>query len=980
VSALSEDLGMHLHAQESLAGTVDHLLATRLHPPATPREKAVADEMVLYTQPADRDDPAKPSGLGSVQPNGRAQVLEKWFRPDPLPQLQVVQQPGRRPLEAQRPSLLRASTTPALNGGGAAAEGSGAGELEWSSLSDASKQALRQWVRGSLGGRHCMLVLEHGAGADSPMAPLSHEEPSVLDLRGSMALNVLSGLHAEVGLISGQEGGWLFEVLFSKTPLQALEEALQAALEEINDPRLERSSDLSPEQANLALRRRSMKVQFELLRPASQSAAGAGDREGGRNLHEHTRVQVWLELVRLHAEGVLRDGPPAVGREREKAPKGERPAGASASAWQDDLLLLGLGKAETELEAESQRMSLDALRSQNHAIEDYVMRLVRQRDELKNIAKLAEERDSYFILGLEGPHVTEDEIKKAYRKLSRKEHPDKAGTGNTRRFQQIQHAYSSVLRQRREGCSCIVAEEAGADGRPSTAAMTVGPSVTRASACAIAARDAADQVAICAHRTLRGSEESSDAQSLPKQRALRALREFTRQGIMQLRDAARQLRLLGEAVSSVAQCAEDAMNEHSEGDGIAVAGVGLRDRAVIAEDAGRSSLASAELLEKISEATEATLRKVERASPEAAGTSDGGSRQRAGRGEDAANLQRLGAKLLSESLARTAAVARRSADEAIAAALKALELSRGLAALDFEARKERERQEKRRRGFGDDEPVPAGDAEKADGERKEKGPGGKDDAEDGDDAPSATSPRSRPDTAGSVTPRDQLKSAAKRVKERHVALRVKNLLFLSSLNEEALRSQARLRSMLERSEGALLPEVSIMQKRRLFDLVAQLLDFALAEVARLAASPSAQPARVLERCLSFAFALEHGCEIAMPVDSKTQALKLAALVDSELLCQVVDGPFRRRLLALGAKRRAPGDAGLGRAPPYGRARSNSHLCTAASAKAWDDAAHSCCARISQAVRQALASPPGVGGDDTQEPAQASGGSMAEAPV
>ena len=128
----------------------------------------------------------------------------------------------------------------------------------------------------------------------------------------------------------------------------------------------------------------------------------------------------------------------------------------------------------------------------------------------------------------------------------------------------------------------------------------------------------------------------------------------------------------------------------------------------------------------------------------------------------------------------------------------------------------------------------------------------------------------RPITPAMQTPRDQLKSAAKRVKvgkmscvycvhcvlclmlghlksfctqpacswimeqERHVSLRVKNLRFLASLNEEALRTQARcnlfnliktqicchiwrtgeffascearLFALLERSEGALLPE------------------------------------------------------------------------------------------------------------------------------------------------------------------------------
>jgi len=997
-TAISEDLGVHLHAQESLAGSVENILGSRLHPPATPRDlpasvKAPADELVPWTQPAETEEPSRAPGLGHVQPNGRAQVLEQWLRHELQPQPQQAAPQGRRPLDVQvKPSLLRAS---AASAAGAAAEG---GDLEWGAVTDAAKQALRQWVKGSLGGRHCMLVLEHGAGTDSLMAPLSHEEPTSSDLRGGAALNVLSGLHADVGLISGQEGGWLFEAVFSKAPLQVLEEALQTAVSEIADPRIERSTDVSAEQVNLALRRRAMKTQFETLRSSSSSssaAPGAASGQGGGGqspANEYTRIQVWLELVRLHAEGWLRDGGPLpaaaaapafapTAREKERPLKGDKQGGPGhvAGSWQDNIVLAELGKEEKDLEAESQQMSLDALRNQNRAIEEYVMRLVRQRDELKQMAKLAEERDSYFILGLEGPHVTEDEIKKAYRKLSRKEHPDKAGTGNTRRFQQIQHAYTNVLKQRREGNVQRPAPDGAGDGSPEAAAVTVGPSVTRAASYAITARDAADQVAMCAHRTMRGAEECSELQSLPKQRALRALRELTRQGAVQLRDAARQLRLLGEAVSGVAQCTEEALHEHRECAGMTVAGVGLRDRAVIVEDAGRSGVSSAELLEKISEATEATLKKVERASPDGAG---GAEAPRAKpRGEDAANLVRLGNRLLSESLTRTAAVARRSADEAIAAALKALELSRGLAALDFEARKERERQEKKRAGFGDDdEPMPAGDAEERAQKPKESGEEDEDAEGRAEQEAGGRTPGSRPDTGSLTTPRDQLKSAAKRVKERHVALRVKNLRFLASLNEEALRSQERLRSMLERSDGALLPEVSVLQKRRLFDLVAQLLDFSLAESTRLAANPSAQPSRVLERSLCFALSLEHGREIAMPVDSRTQALKLAALVDSDLLCQVIDGPFRRKLLAVGAKRRSASETGAGYSHSYSRARSNSSLgasaAPGASAKAWDDAAQACCTRITTGIRRALVPPAAAEGEDASRGAEAA----AAAPV
>jgi len=351
----------------------------------------------------------------------------------------------------------------------------------------------------------------------------------------------------------------------------------------------------------------------------------------------------------------------------------------------------------------------------------------------------------------------------------------------------------------------------------------------------------------------------------------------------------------------------------------------------MAEDAGRACGGSAELLDRISDATEATLRKVEKASPE---SSQGEAR---GRSEEATNLLRLGARLLAESLARTAAVGRRTADEAISAALKALDLHRGMIMLDIEARKERERLSRHQRFDDDDGPVAAGDVERP---AKEPGATGSTAQSTKKSEEQSRTPKSRPTTPQvSQTPRDQLKSAAKRVKDRHVTLRVKNLRFMASLNEEALRTQGRLWALLERSEGALLPEISVTQKNVLFDLVAQLLDFALSEAGRLSGNASTPPARVLERALSFALALEHGKEIAVPVDSRTQALKLASLIDTQLLCQVVTGPFRRRLLAL-ARRRAEGSSS-------GGGRSTTSL------KAWEDAANACCERIASCIQQAV---------------------------
>ena len=46
------------------------------------------------------------------------------------------------------------------------------------------------------------------------------------DIRGGAALNVLSGLQAEVELISQNQRSWLFEQVFSKPPAKVLEEAI----------------------------------------------------------------------------------------------------------------------------------------------------------------------------------------------------------------------------------------------------------------------------------------------------------------------------------------------------------------------------------------------------------------------------------------------------------------------------------------------------------------------------------------------------------------------------------------------------------------------------------------------------------------------------------------------------------------------------------------------------------------------------------
>jgi len=936
---------------QTFAGLLDSNLLASTPTGSACGRGAPEDEMVLWTEVADNEQGDKcPPGLGSIQPNGRAQVLQAWCAS--RQESGAPQERGRRPFEAPpRTLLLKAQ---------ASAQNLESPELEWSSLSEASRQALRQWVTGHLGGRHCMLIVEQGVSTDSAignLGPDTARASSRFDLRGGAGLNVLSGLQAEVELMSNKAGGWLFEAVFAKPPSQVLEEAMSAVLEEIDDADITSFAGVTTEQANLAMRRRSMRAFCD---SSCNQADGAP-----RTSDEYTRTQVWLELLRQHSEGARDDRQAPVAK--DKPPKAERPL-----PWNDGAVKKDFGKTEAELEAESKEMSLDALRVQNRAIEEYVMRLVRQRDELKEMTKMAEERDAYFILGLPGPESDEATVKKAYRDLARKEHPDKAGIQNHKRFQKIQQAYTSIMRQKSQGGGAqSVDREQGeeTDGATSSGHKEVCAAVAQATQHATESWRAADRAAKCAHHTLKGADMSASAevQNMPKRRALRILRDLTRQGIAEMRGAAAEINNLGDSACGIAKCAEVVMYEHREFTAMSVAGVGLRDRAVIVDDVGRASANSSEMLEKIAEATEATLKKVEKASPESGGGSFGGGSfgvpggSSRGARDESANLVRLGVKLLSESLARTATVARRAADEAISSAIKAVDLSRSLTAMDAEVQKEREKEAAKKRGFDEDVVVVAApDSSEGQGT---SGAAEDDGNSSGEKANEPRTPRNPTTPRGPGSPRDQLKSAAKRVKERHVALRVKNLRFLSNLNEEALGLQARFRSLLQRSEGALLPEVSVVQKRQIFDLVAQMFDFSLSELNRAANSAGAPPAKVLERVLSWALALEHAQEIAMPSESRTQALKLAALVDTDLLCQIVEGPLRHRLLlkirghsqsAEGLHRHGRGEHGFhlrirsgSLGPPSGKA---AQAKAGESVQAWEEAVQACCARIVVGVK------------------------------
>jgi hypothetical protein len=366
--------------------------------------------------------------------------------------------------------------------------------MDWGQLNETSRAALQQWAQGNIGGRHCQLSVEHSS--DSMV--VDHETPEVSDIRApGLALNTLAGFQVDGALVGDRSGGWIYEKVFSKTAGEVLQEALQAVAKQLDMPKVENPSEIPVDQLNLALRR----IQLRAQQGCIAAARGSLQKEAGpRAGEEQFRVQIWMELIRNQLES------PVMQIQQAAASKDKKP---KISLWDDSCVMRELQKDENHMQKESYEMPLENLRAQNTCIEEYVMRLVRRRDELRRVVKCAEERDSYFILGLDGPDCSEEDVKRAYRQLARKEHPDKAGIQNKKRFQVIQQAYSSVIRQRRgeEGDSKDCKDSPASPKNPTrlkTPVQTVaGRLAAEAIPFAAKACEEADKMAACAQLSLK---------------------------------------------------------------------------------------------------------------------------------------------------------------------------------------------------------------------------------------------------------------------------------------------------------------------------------------------------------------------------------------------------------------------------------------------------------------------------------------------
>lgn len=782
--------------------------------------------------------------LGSVQTGENSDALRQWY--------------SRWQQQSQQRNVAKTSTVSAFPLKATRVKGLDAPKQEWCRLSPKSKRAIQQWVTGEIGGRHCLMLLEHDAAIDFFISPLDHKEMSASDVGSGGALCALSGLPLEAE--GSREGGWLYREVFAKSPAAVLEDALQAALHDSD------GKSQSADQANLALRRMAIKAQA-----AGMHSLLAGNKEADvpRCSDEYMRIQVWLEVVRYNAAEQLK-GPTATPPNAKPKARPKRPS-EILTLWDDRQFLRDLEKQDSDIEAAATQMSFEQICKQNQSMETYMMRVVRQRDYLKHMMSLADECASYLVLGLDGPGATAEEIKKAYRALALKEHPDKAGIENKERFQEIQEAYAAVLKRNKSSNPTSGNLQQSLD-------FPINCFTKDAALSAEQVKDAADEIAALASRTGSLCLRAVEARGQQKRAALRELMDITKQGALRLRDCGVNMRLLRTGSCHVASCAMQALDEYGSWAASIMSGVGLEERGELVKAAGLSCGITADHLEEMATNDENMVSMLE---------------------NPTCSIDQTSAiRVLSESTSRTATVVRCAADKAICVANGALELGCSLAMLDQERRKEKAKDAKAK--------AEASAKEAKDPTEAKDPSGGYTGGGGGPASPTSEhpSPMPRPqmrkedpeESEGDADPKLEEEGKPKQAK-----LLVRNLRWLESLNSEVLELQTKLRAAIH-SDSGMLRGIAPEHKGGVFDLVGQILHAAIAETNVLAKDEALTSKQVLERSLAFALALEHTQQVAVPAEVKTQVMKHAALLDVDLLCQIIEGPFQKRLLTVGTRR------------------------------------------------------------------------------
>lgn len=290
------------------------------------------------------------------------------------------------------------------------------------------------------------------------------------------------------------DSGYIFSTIFQRPPTTVVREALQMVLQKA----FEKSpSSLGVEQINLAIKQlRIDNLQIDMKSvnemapfgviaidnttdddPSSSTSAPPATTLGSAE-EEFFRLQIMIELIRMHIVSTNKRNDEraaqlaaaaAVDHDDDLDPLyldtfdfATSNAAASIGSIDESLLdkapgshsKLDIRAIESHLRTPMQevvenaeKMTPDDLEGVNASLKPYLKQLSGLKASLTLQLKDLQDSRSFLALGLSSD-ATDDDIKKAYRTLAIRLHPDKPG-GDTARFQQLQDAYHEIMKKRK---------------------------------------------------------------------------------------------------------------------------------------------------------------------------------------------------------------------------------------------------------------------------------------------------------------------------------------------------------------------------------------------------------------------------------------------------------------------------------------------------------------------------------------------------
>eukprot|EP00931_Biecheleriopsis_adriatica_P026649 TRINITY_DN16192_c0_g1_i1.p1 TRINITY_DN16192_c0_g1~~TRINITY_DN16192_c0_g1_i1.p1 ORF type:complete len:1107 (+),score=261.98 TRINITY_DN16192_c0_g1_i1:41-3361(+) len=856
-----------------------------------PKPQAAQPEQAEYAEEQLTEDVANtgPQKLGS---------LFCWASdapPDFLGQAQQAEE------QRQKRGGLQSAEELNVNIDSSTLSGSSEQELPPSEAPAICRHALKKWASGKSGGYRCLLdvaaAIPLASGLETPFDDL----PGRASWQGIAILCGLPG--AEELLTSAGAGESHAALLFSQGPRQFVQETLCAVRSEAG---LAESAPMTVEELHLGLRSLELRSR-------------SGEHNDNTALIRSVAGRELLRLRLNRSDGAY------------EAPEGVLPGRALASA-------LRMSASSVEREARSE--ALETLREAPTGWEACRSALVAATRMLRDELEALQTYGPYAALGLEYD-ATDSTIRRAYRDLCLRLHPDKGG--DTAVFQSLQQAHDTIMEDRRKGLrpakptrrrrqpskTCSEPKSSarapepdmgstagyfGAGARESESCST-GSSKAKGSRRAKEAREPAagapdteaqasaeaeellNEVARLALRAQESARSASEAAKAAETSA--AVPEAAADGLEELGEGMRNLlRSLAEVVNSTSSTASLASDTSRRVVAVGILGAeGDKMEEIMATsqrcaEAGMAAADASATCEALARSLADALRNFESAGPAL---------------DDALGALAAAARLGSEAAreaAQVAEVASSAVDAALVAARSAVCLGGSPKASGRQRRQHRE---------ADGYPEPPATSQnqgapKGEGAPEDsggcKGSPGRPPSASGTPPPrrpdffaagGGESSRGRPSSRRPETPqggdpggaRARSSSAGARGRtEALVRRRIEAHEELVKLNQEALKLQQQVQAALLASP-LLLPRTRARQRHRVFAVMSEVL---LDVVREIGQSDSVASCELLPETLL-------GCTDSALCDSRAGAIRLAALMDLDMLTSILQGPFLSLLVA-----------------------------------------------------------------------------------